>query len=256
MIQIEAPLVERRIDGAIQELRLHAPELTKLLQPGQPVLIRTSWGMSPFLRRTFYPVALAEDSFLIRVPPSGDRGFAWLRMAPIGARLDCMGPVGRGFALPQHVRRVLCLGEGEWAWVLLPVIEQAVRDRLSVTLAVEARPSRHPIPARRLPLAVEYRLFGTDRGRGKEERLSARFPELLPWADVVFAAGSPEFYAGLRDSIEVERVHFAAGFAQVLHPAHFFCGFGACQACATDVAGGRRRVCLRGPVFDLFDYFR
>ena len=78
-------------------------------------------------------------------------------------------------------------------------------------------------------------------------------PELLAWADVVFAAGSLEFYRRLAVAIRSARYEVSRGLAQVLYPGSFLCGLGACQACVADVAGGRRRVCVRGPVFDLTD---
>ena len=49
------------------------------------------------------------------------------------------------------------------------------------------------------------------------------------------------------------RYEISRGFVQALYPATFLCGNGACQTCVADVAGGRRRVCQRGPVFDLAD---
>jgi Iron-sulfur cluster binding domain of dihydroorotate dehydrogenase B len=39
----------------------------------------------------------------------------------------------------------------------------------------------------------------------------------------------------------------------VLYPQMFFCGTGACLSCVADLPDGRRRVCQRGPIFDLTD---
>ncbi len=92
-----------------------------------------------------------------------------------------------------------------------------------------------------------------EAGTHNEGRTAAWLQELLPWADALLAAGSLEFYAGLATAVKQARYGLRRGFAQVLYPATILCGTGACQACAADVAGGRRRVCLRGPVFDLAD---
>ena len=64
---------------------------------------------------------------------------------------------------------------------------------------------------------------------------------------------SARLAAQLAAAVRAVRYEISAGFAQVLYPAHFLCGIGACQSCVADVAGGRRRICLRGPVFDLSD---
>ncbi len=78
-------------------------------------------------------------------------------------------------------------------------------------------------------------------------------PGLLGWADVVVAAAPLPFYGQLAAAVKAVRYEVSRGFAQALYPATFLCGSGACQTCVADVAGGRRRVCQRGPVFDLVD---
>jgi dihydroorotate dehydrogenase electron transfer subunit len=258
MLQLTAALIERRVSGPSQELRLRAPILARALEPGQAVLVKAGWGLEPYLRRTFHAIAIDDETWTLRVPPGGDWGHAWLRAAPLGTELDCLGPVGIGFNLPTNARNVLCLGEGNASWALLPVIAQADTAGVSVTLAVEAPTGRDLLPAQRLPETVEYHTALRQRrptaGPGVAPMLEgvAQFlPELLPWADAVLAAGSLEFYSVLATAVRAARFELTHGFAQVLYPATFLCGVGACQACVADLSGGRRRVCQRGPVLDL-----
>jgi dihydroorotate dehydrogenase electron transfer subunit len=260
MLQTTAELIDRRTAGPVQELTLRAPELARALAPGQAVLVKCGWGLEPYLRRTFFPVAIDAETWKLRAPPDGDWGHAWLRAAPLGASLDCLGPVGVGFFVPLGVRNVLCVGVGEWAWTLMPVVAQAEARGLSVALAMEARTVRELIPTPRLPAAVEYHPITAD-GRRTESQwaellagsASGTQSGLLGWADVVVAAAPLPFYHQFAAAVKVVRFEISRGFAQVLYPASFLCGAGACQACVADVAGGRRRVCLRGPVFDLGD---
>ena len=253
MLQVRARLVDRILSGAGQELRFECPDLAAQLQPGQAILVRMGWGLDPYLRRTFYPIELSSHGWVLRLSASGDRGHAWLRLAPVGAEVDCLGPVGQGFRLPAGTRHLLCLGEGELCWTLLPLVFQADAAQVGVTLAAEAVSTRYTVPPQRLPLAVEYNLATVDGSRGRKGRLLPQLPELVGWADVVVAAGSPAFYRQLAEVLREQRVVLSRGFAQVIYPVNFLCGVGACLACAADVAGGRRRVCLRGPVFDLVD---
>ncbi|MCX6032252.1 MAG: hypothetical protein NT169_23535 [Chloroflexi bacterium] len=261
MLQTAAELIERRTAGPAQEIRLAAPELVRALEPGQAVLVRAGWGLEPYLRRTFYPIAIDAETWTLRVPPGGDWGHAWLRAAPVGTQIDCLGPVGAGYRLPAGVRNLLCVGEGDATWTLLPAVAQADALGLAITLAMEDRTTRDLIPAQRLPANVEYRTFGTrgtegikgTEGTGGARRLLVDLAELLPWADVVFAAGSLAFYGRLAEAVKAARFGLSRGFGQALYPATFLCGVGACQACVADVAGGRRRVCQRGPVLDLAD---
>lgn len=260
MLQTTATLIARTTAGPAQELTLHAPALARALGPGQAVLIKTGWGQAPYLRRTFYPIALDDETWTVRVPPSADWGHAWLATAAIGTALDCLGPVGIGFSVPLGARNVLCLGAGEPAWTLLPVIAVAEARGLSVALAMEARVPRELIPPYRLPAAVEYHTLTADGGRVADQwaelltgSASSTGPGLLGWADVVLAAGPLPFYSQLAAAVKAVRFEIGRGFAQALYPATFLCGTGACQACVADIATGRRRLCLRGPVMDLVD---
>jgi len=256
MIQTRAVLAARETIGAVHILHLQAPDLALQLHPGQAILIQTGWGDDPFLRRTFYPIAITSESFAIRLPLDGDRGRAWLRMASVGAELDCLGPVGKGFVLPPHARRILCLGSNDAAWALLPLVQRAVTQGYAVTLAAGATTRRQIISPSLLPISVEYHIATTDGSAGRKGDMRSLLPELLPWADAVVAAADRDFYRALGQAVEDVRVLLPKGYAQALYQMDFLCGTGACQACAVDIAGGRRRVCLRGPVFDLVDILR
>ena len=260
MIQITATLIDRRTTGPAQEITLAAPELARGLAPGQAVLVKCGWGQEPYLRRTFHPIALDDDTWTVRVPPGGDWGHAWLRAAPVGTLVDCLGPVGVGYLVPLGARNVLCIGVGELAWSLLPAVTVAEGRGLPVTLAAEARTGRELIPPARLPASVEYHTVTADGGRAVDQwaelltgPAGGRGPGLLAWADIVLAAGPLAFYSQLTAAVKTVRFEVSRGFVQALYPATFLCGVGACQACAADIATGRRRICLRGPVMDLIE---
>lgn len=257
LTQAIATIAERRTTGAALELVLHAPDIARLLAPGQPVLIKPGPTLSPYLRRTFYPVDLGAEAFTIRIPPSTDWGDAWLRVAPAGAEVDCLGPVGNGFSVESGVRNILCVGEGTYAWSLLPLIAWADAAGLSVTFVAGAQSMRYAhsgaLPAARLPSSVEYHLVTSDGRPDVVRPLMSTLSDLLPWADALCAALPIDAYGPLADTVRTARYALSRGFAQAIYPARFLCGTGACQSCVADVAGGRRRVCLRGPVFDLVD---
>jgi dihydroorotate dehydrogenase electron transfer subunit len=257
LTQVLATIVDRRPAGAALELVLRTPELARQLTPGQPVLVKPGPTLSPYLRRTFYPVALGAEVFTLRIAPSTDWGDAWLRVAPVGAEVDCLGPIGNGFSVDSGVRNVLCVGAdseaGASAWSLLPLIRWADAAGLSVTFVAAAQSNRTALPAACLPSGIEYHLV-TSEGRPDVVRpLMSTLSDLLPWADVLFAALPGDAYGVLGDTIRAARYALSRGFAQAIYGTQFLCGTGACLACVADVAGGRRRVCLRGPVFDLVD---
>ncbi len=244
---------DRRAAGAALELVVRSPDIARLLAPGQPVLVKAGPTLSPYLRRTFYPIDLGAEDFTLRIPPSTDWGDAWLRVAPVGAEIDCMGPVGSGFSVDTGVRNLLCVGEGAHAWSLLPLIGWADAAGLSVTFVAAAHSTRGALPAARLPAGVEYHLVTSDGRPDVIRPLMSTLSDLLPWADAMCAALTVDAYTALADTVRTARYALSRGFSQVIYPSQFLCGTGACQACVADVAGGRRRVCLRGPVFDLTD---
>ena len=251
--QYTATVLERRPLGGALEVVLHAPELARDLAPGRAVLVQAGPGQAPYLRRTFYPVSIGPDTWTLHIPPSGDWGHAWLRSVQPGAEVDCLGPVGNGWQAMQGVRNLLCVGEGEFAWSLLPLISWADAAGLAVAFVAGASTARDTIPASRLPPGVEYHLVTADGRPLVRPTLLDTLSDLAPWADLLAAAGPNALYAPLADTVGAARYGVAEGFAQVLYETSFLCGSGACQACAADVAGGRRRVCLRGPVSDLVD---
>jgi hypothetical protein len=121
-LQLFAELTQRHAFGPTQELTLRAPELARALVPGQAVLVKCGWGLEPYLRRTFYPIAIDDETWTLRVPPGSDWGHAWLRAAPVGTAIDCLGPVGNGYLVSLGARNVLCIGVAELASMLLPVV--------------------------------------------------------------------------------------------------------------------------------------
>ena len=102
-------------------------------------------------------------------------------LLPEGAEVDCIGPVGNGYHLRPQARNVLCIGEGDAAWALLPALLDAAAAGLAVTFAMEADLERDLIAATRLPAAVEYHTATPDAaGRGR-----LPLADMLAWADML-----------------------------------------------------------------------
>ena len=116
MLQTTATLISRQSSGPSQELVLHAPELVRQLAPGQAVLVKAGPGLDPYLRRTFYPVALDAETWTLRLPPSADWGAAWLRTAPLGLEIDCLGRFAMLLSVAAGVRNCRASGRAiQWS---------------------------------------------------------------------------------------------------------------------------------------------
>jgi dihydroorotate dehydrogenase electron transfer subunit len=97
-------LANTRLSGDYNVLAFEAPELAAAAGPGQFVMVRTSTGTDPLLRRPFSVFEVLRDdsgvpigfSLLIkRVGP----GTARLYDSAVGDRFACLGPLGRPFSL-------------------------------------------------------------------------------------------------------------------------------------------------------------
>jgi dihydroorotate dehydrogenase electron transfer subunit len=234
-------------------LQLYAPTLAAAIQPGQFVLVDIE---TEYLRQPFFPVAIGEEVFSVLISPRSPL----LRLAP-GDELDCLGPFGNGFPLPNTARTLLTLAQDSGFGVteaqnsvtyLLPLFDQALATDKRVVLLHEATDAAQLFPITGLPRDIEVRaatLNGTQGHRGGSLDL---LPELAQWADQVYAVGKLEWYREVALALEAHRLHLSKGLAWALiAPELMPCGMGVCGGCAVETRRGFRFACSDGPVFDL-----
>ncbi len=164
-----------------------------------------------------------------------------------GERLWVLGPLGRGFVVPEDGRRALLVGGGvgiaplailqtsrvaEW--------EGGIRNVCAVLLGF--RDSAHAQGAALLEGAV---LASDDGSVGHHGRVT----ELLCVAldqdaqATVYACGPPPMLESVRALCAERDVP-----AQLALEAGMACGFGACYGCVVPAREGYLRVCIDGPV--------
>src|SRR3954471_21149856 len=102
-VDIDAAVIEnRRLSADYNVLSLAAPEIAARAQPGQFVMLRTSGGNDPLLRRPFSIFEILRDGSgaPIGVSIFNKRcgiGTTLLSRVEAGARLATLGPLGRPF---------------------------------------------------------------------------------------------------------------------------------------------------------------
>ena len=251
-MQIEAAITGKEsIAPAWWLLSLTAPELAPRLLPGQFLLVRCADRFACYLRRAVYPVPAGDDLiFLLR--PESDAGLAWLASRVVGDRLDVIGPLGAGFPLARHVHNLLLVSDGQAIGPLLGQMERAIAAGIAVTLVLGGSRASALYPAATLPPVVEYHVATLDGSMGHRGQVTELLPELLPWADVVCAAGSIRLYRTLQSQVETVRFGREPGFLYgLVGPTLLACGLGACMGCTLETERGRWLACTDGPVFDL-----
>src|SRR5690606_38143314 len=92
----------------------------------------------------------------------------------------------------------------------------------------------------------------SDGSLGHRGPVTELTPALLPWADVVFAAGSANLYRVLKRQVAEHRLGLRPGYLYgLLTDSLLACGVGACLSCTLETPTGLNLACLDGQVFDL-----
>ncbi|AEG14871.1 Dihydroorotate dehydrogenase, electron transfer subunit, iron-sulfur cluster binding domain protein [Desulfofundulus kuznetsovii DSM 6115] len=235
-------------------LTLYAPVIASCAVPGQFVYIRCTGSLDPMLRRplSIHGVNRRKGEVLFLYQVVG-RGTALLAAKRNGEQLAVMGPLGRGFTLPEPGQRVVLVGGGIGVAPLVFLGHELVQRKNQVCLLVGAR-SAHQLPVGKEGYTAPFELaVATDDGScGHHGPVTDLLEKILAGegADMVYACGPRHM---LRQT--------ASLLARFGVPGEFSleermgCGVGACLSCVCKTAGKGgepfryRRVCVEGPVF-------
>lgn len=176
---------------------------------------------------------LAEAVFSSESSPLG-----FLTVPPIprawepGTQLNLRGPMGRGFSLPDNLRKVALAALGGSVARLLPLAIQAMRNGAAAALFSDA-----PLPS--LPSDLEAHPLGT-------------LPEALSWAEFLGLDLPMEHLPDLREVIGLAVDARMPCPAQALLVTPMPCGgLADCGVCAVPARRSWKLACKEGPVFDL-----
>jgi dihydroorotate dehydrogenase electron transfer subunit len=227
---------------------------------GQFVHVRPGVGWDPLLRRpySFCRIDRRAGEIELIVKPLGPGGL-WIAERRPGDALDLLGPLGTSFVVRRDTRNLLLVAGGTGI-APMRVIAELEAPRRNVTLVMGGRSVAHLWPSDRLPPTVEYVTTTDDGSFGTRGRVTDVLPDLLAWADQLFACGPWPMLAALgrlRDSAERAAATYPGRRtlleAQIAVEQHMGCAMGVCRACVIVTSEGNARVCREGPVFQLGD---
>ena len=261
-VDVDAAVIgNTRLSDDYSVLSLAAPAIAAAANPGQFVMLKTSRGMDPLLRR---PVSIFE---VLRHEDGSPRGITILNKrigkgtgllydVEAGARLECLGPLGRPFepvSPPAH------------AWMVAGGVGLAPFVTLAEALEARATPTTLFYGARRAAdlhcvdiferLGVRLVLSTEDGSRGTRGLITAPLDE-------AFGRVTPSQELRLYVCGPTPMMRAVAGLAaaygrpcQVSLEQVMGCGLGGCYSCvvpARDAGGAphHTRSCIDGPVFD------
>lgn len=229
---------------------MSCPDLARAIQPGQFFNLAVPGDQRELLR---IPMSYSESrpregivAFAYRVVGEGTRRLASL---PSGVRTDLIGPAGNGWSYPDGMKKALLVGGGSGIAPILALARRLSETGVEFQLVQGARTSREVLFESDFLAcgATRFEVTTDDGTRGIKG-----FPTAVV-GDMISREGYDQAYV-------CGPTPLMKGVAAIAHDLHLpcqvsletgmACGFGACATCAVDTVGGKKGVCVDGPVFD------
>jgi dihydroorotate dehydrogenase electron transfer subunit len=261
-VDIDAAVIANtRLSDDYSVVALAAPRIAELAQPGQFVMVKPGRGTDPLLRRPFSIFEILRDA---GGAPAGITllnkrvgvGTRLLYEAEAGARLACLGPLGRPFK-PVDPPAEAWLVAGGVGLAPFATLAEALRARgTSTTLFYGARRGSELYYVDFFErLGVRVVLTTEDGSRGTTGLVTAPIKEALGVLDGasllhMYVCGPTPMMRAVARLAESSGRSCQVSLEQVMG-----CGLGGCYSCVVPAreAGGPPhfvRSCLEGPVFD------
>ncbi len=248
-------LFHRAAGRGYYRLVLKAPEAAASACPGQFVMLRVSENRDPLLARPFgISSVLSRSSIEIFYRVVG-RGTTLLTGVETGSTLSLLGPLGKGFPLPdKNTTPVLIAGGSGFP----PLHFFAHRAGSRAHLFLGSRDKECLPPAgivknfRELTAKVHIATEDGSMGVcGMSTDILQDFLEKMEQKShlVIYACGPHAMLAAVSRIAAEHNI-----ICYVSMEERMACGLGACMGCSIPMkAGGYKRACKEGPVFDSRD---
>ena len=248
LTRAEVTAVKRLTSGRV-ELTLRCESLVGLAQPGQFVQVAVGRELDPLLRRPygFGPLFPEQATFKLYVKAAG-RGSELLCAVEPGDELDCLGPLGKPFPLPEQGQRACLVGGGTGLAPMVCLAQKLSKEGISALLLLGASCCDELTGLEDVVEAsLEYACATEDGSLGAQGFVTELLGVAEP-ADVYYACGP----VGMMRAV----ARFAAEAGKpcwVSLEARMACGYGVCASCAVPIgspgAWEYRKACKDGPVF-------
>jgi dihydroorotate dehydrogenase electron transfer subunit len=249
-----------QLAAGIWRLTVSSSKIAPQVQPGQFVHLQIPEHGEHILRRPFsvYDVAPKAQELRIVYQVVG-AGTALLTQCVPGASstIDVLGPIGHGWSKPTHLtsapattKSVLLIGGGIGAAPLKLFAQDLQRGGLQVDVILGATTASMLVFSDDFAafLSREHLHCCTDDGSAGTKGFTTTLArELLSRNayDLIASCGPAPMQKA------VSQLAFEFGVCcQVSLEERMACGIGACLGCTVNTTGGRKRVCVDGPVFD------
>jgi len=256
-----AVMANTRLSDDYSVLALAAPAIAAAARPGQFVMLKTSRGMDPLLRRPFsiFEILRGADG-----RPSGitifnkriGKGTSLLYEVEPGTHVQCLGPLGQPFEPVDPPSQAWMVAGGVGLAPFVTLAEALLARGTPATLFYGARRAAdlHRVEVFEA-LGVRVICATEDGSRGTRGLITAPFDQELrtasPSSDVrIYVCGPTPMMRAVAALASTRGRRCDVSLEQVMG-----CGLGGCYSCvvlAKDVFGAphHTRSCIEGPVFD------
>jgi dihydroorotate dehydrogenase electron transfer subunit len=260
MLDVRAEVIgNTRLSPDYNVLALAAPEIARIAQPGQFVMIKSSNALDPLLRRPFSIFEIVRN-------PSGElrgisllnkrvgRGTSLLYDVEVGERLPVLGPLGKPFMPVDPPEEAWMVAGGVGLAPFFTLAEALAERQTPMTLFYGGRSASDLYYESFFErLGIRMVLTTEDGTRGESGRVTAPLQRALdngaPSRLTIYACGPTPMMRAVADlGARSKRAVFVS-----LEPT-MGCGMGGCYSCVVRVRRGPGshyvRSCIEGPVFD------
>lgn len=250
MVSLAEIIQNTEIAPDIYKMELQASEIAQKANPGQFLHIRCSDTLSPLLRR---PISIADVDkkagkikIIYRVVGEGTH---LLCQKKPGSRIDLIGPLGKGFPLPNKGKTSIIIGGGIGVAPLF-YLAKKISGPVTALLGFTTKQEAFGIEFLN-SLGIEVIITTDDGTLGHKgfptELLKQYLKQCQDKSDLILYACGPKLMLSGVKAIAA-RDNIPAYFSLEERMA---CGVGACIGCSVKSSQeGYKKVCKDGPVFE------
>ena len=253
MIEQNAEIIfNKKVASGTFLMGLRSDEIVIQARPGQFVMIRVSPNTDPLLRRPFSICGnRGDDLFLILYRIVG-KGTSIMSNAGKGEKLSVVGPLGRGFEIPDLGRKSLLVAGGIG---VAPLLFLAQELKSNLVFMAGYRSANEIVPIEQFGLRPTDISIATDDGTAGHsgfvtELLESHLAGCAEDHPKIFTCGPLPMLKRVA-ALTIERDIPC----ELSLEANMACGLGACQGCAVTASKDSNKtyyhVCQDGPVFDV-----
>ena len=245
-------------------LRLRSERIARAAHAGQFVMLQVRRGTDPLLKRpfSFYRILPREDAVEVLYRVVG-QGTWWLSQCLPGARLNVIGPLGNGFALPDMKgKTVVLIAGGIGIAPLHELMVQLTSGRPGnpgngIYLFYGARTAAEFIPTHPYEnLGITVHCCTDDGSFGTKGLVTQFFESMagrqIPHPDVLYSCGPLAMQYHVAKWSLTNKIPSELSLESLMA-----CGIGACLGCALPAphpddptADSYLHVCQDGPIFE------